>query len=130
MNQPFISIIITVLNGEQTLRECLLSIANQTFFNYELVVVDGGSKDHSVQIANESTISNKIVRVIPGIGLYAGLNAGIKLSVGKWLYFIGADDELRTPDTLQNVSQQINAGKSDTQVFVGSVECVRWSHEP
>lgn len=125
MNQPFISIIITILNGEQTLRKCLLSIANQTFSDYELVVVDGGSKDRSVQIANESNISNKTVRVLPGIGLYAGLNVGIKLSVGKWLYFIGADDELRTPDTLQKVFQQINAGKSDTKVFVGSVECIK-----
>jgi len=125
MDQPFISIIITVLNGEQTLKECLLSIANQSFSDYELIVVDGGSKDSSVRIANESNISKKIIRVMSGIGLYAGLNAGIKLSAGKWLYFMGADDELRTTDTLEKVSQLIKMGESETKVFVGSVECVK-----
>ncbi len=125
MYHPFISIIITVLNGEKTIQQCLLSIANQTFSDYELVVVDGGSSDCTVSIVNESNIANKTVRIIPGLGLYAGLNTGISLSSGKWLYFIGADDELREPGTLQKVSEQIKAGASNTQVFVGSVECIK-----
>ncbi|MBO0930948.1 glycosyltransferase [Fibrella aquatilis] len=125
MYSPYISIIITVLNGEKTIRECLLSIANQTFPDYELVIVDGGSEDRTVSIIGEYTIINKTVRIIPGIGLYAGLNTGISLSTGKWLYFIGADDELHTPNTLHAVANFIRSGEASTKIFVGSVECVK-----
>ncbi|QHW00497.1 glycosyltransferase [Spirosoma endbachense] len=125
MHQPLISIIITILNGEKTLSHCLASIESQTFSDYELVIVDGGSKDRTVQIINESPILNKTIRVLPGIGLYAGLNAGIKLSVGKWLYFIGADDALSSPDILQKVSEIIKNIKNNIKVVVGSVECIK-----
>jgi glycosyltransferase involved in cell wall biosynthesis len=125
MQQPLISIIITVLNGAETISQTLTSIANQTFSDYELVVVDGGSKDRTVELINASPIQAKTVRVIPGIGLYAGLNEGIRLSTGNWLYFIGADDELYSPDTLQRASEFIKAKKSDTKLLVGSVACIK-----
>ena len=123
--QPFISIIMTILNGEETLHQCLISIATQTFTDYELVIVDGGSVDRTLEIINASSIKNKNVHILPGIGLYAGLNAGVRLSVGKWLYFIGADDELRNSDTLEVVSKFIKSKKTDTKVLVGSVTCVK-----
>jgi glycosyltransferase involved in cell wall biosynthesis len=125
MNQPLISIIITVLNGAKTISKCLMSIANQSFSNYELVIVDGGSKDNTVQLINESLIINKTVCAVPGIGLYAGLNMGVNLSIGKWLYFMGADDELHSSDTLQHVSEIMGLKKSDTKIIVGNVECVK-----
>ena len=125
MHQPLISIIITILNGEKTLEGCLSSIYRQIFSDYELVIVDGGSEDRTLDIINESKIANKVVQVIPKAGLYAGLNAGINLSTGKWLYFIGADDELHSPDTLVKVAKIISSKEKDTRVIVGNVECVK-----
>lgn len=125
MHQPLISIIITVLNGAETIGQCLTSFSKQTFTDFEVIIVDGGSTDRTVAIANESRVANKTVYVEPGLGLYAGLNKGIKLSTGKWLYFIGCDDELYSPDTLQQVANVLRKDDGSTKVFVGSVQCVK-----
>ncbi|WP_460996051.1 glycosyltransferase [Spirosoma harenae] len=125
MSQPLISIIITVLNGAETINETLISIANQTFPDYELVIVDGGSKDRTVEIINASSVKKKTIRVMPGLGLYAGLNAAVKLSVGEWLYFMGADDALHSKDTLQKVAEILKRKQTDARVIVGDVDCVR-----
>jgi putative colanic acid biosynthesis glycosyltransferase len=125
MNEPLISIILTVLNGEKTIGQCLDSIYYQSFVNYEVIVVDGGSTDRTVEIVNASPLINKKVCVIPGLGLYAGLNTGIRMADGKWLYFIGCDDELYSPDTLQQVADSIAIKNKDAQVLVGHVECVK-----
>ena len=124
-NSPFISIIITVLNGAKTLQTCLDSIQDQTFSEYELVLIDGGSTDGSDQIAINSKIRDKTVRIVPELGLYAGLNLGIRLSTGKWLYFIGADDRLHNFETLQEVSKSILAKHEDARVMVGSVNFLK-----
>jgi len=125
MHQPLISVIITVLNGEKTIENCLNSIAQQTFSSYELVIVDGGSKDSTMQIINASTIKNKNVKVIPGLGLYAGLNAGVKASKGRWLYFMGADDELHCDETLWNISEVLIKNPTMAKVIVGKVKCIK-----
>lgn len=125
MKQPVISIIITVLNGAMTINDTLLSIECQTVSDYELIIVDGGSEDDTVSIAKASTIVNKIVKVIPGAGLYAGLNAGVKLASGSWLYFMGADDKIHQRDTLENVINFIMNKRKETRVLVGNVNCVK-----
>jgi putative colanic acid biosynthesis glycosyltransferase len=129
---PFISIIITVLNGAKTIEACLESIAMQTFTDYELVLVDGGSKDQTVELINKCFIKNKTLKVVPGIGLYAGLNMGIKESVGKWLYFLGADDALHSKNTLNKVVDAINHKRPDTRVIVGEVKFMKqnYVHRP
>ena len=116
--QPLISIIITVLNGEKTLSRCLSSIGKQTFSDYELVIVDGGSKDNTVKIINESNILNKTVFILPGSGIYAGLNMGIKLAKGQWIYFIGADDELAEADTLKKVNSVIKSKEDSKKIIM------------
>ena len=132
MNQPFISIIITILNGENTIEACLESVIQQTFTDYELVIVDGGSTDRTVELIKKSSVRNKTIEVVPELGLYAGLNMGTKLSVGRWLYFIGADDTLHSPDTLQQVANAINHRKTHTKVVVGEVQFVKqnYVHRP
>ncbi|WP_169921758.1 glycosyltransferase [Spirosoma rigui] len=123
--QPLISIIITILNGEKSITNCLRSIVEQNFVDYELVVVDGGSIDRTLSIINESHITNKTVRVSPGIGLYAGLNAGIGLAKGHWLYFMGCDDELYDSNTLQKVADAIKSKQKDVEVIAGNVQYLR-----
>ncbi|TAE27302.1 MAG: glycosyltransferase [Cytophagales bacterium] len=124
-SQPFISIIITVLNGAKTIADSLRSIEQQIFTDYELVIVDGGSVDNTVQIIQGSSIKNKVVKVVPGLGLYAGLNTGVKSSTGQWLYFMGADDKLHAPNTLQEVIGILTTCRNTTQVLVGDVRCIK-----
>ena len=125
MNSPKISIIITSLNGAKTLNECLISLEKQTFNDFELVVVDAGSADSTVSIVNKSKIQSKVVCVVPGIGLYAGLNKGVELASGKWFYFMGCDDELYDTNTLQNVVDTIASIDDHYKVVTGNVEYTR-----
>lgn len=125
MDQPLISIIITVLNGGKTLSSSLNSIANQTFVDFELIVVDGGSIDDTVKIINTSLVKNKTLKIRPGFGLYAGLNEGVKFSKGQWLYFMGADDQLYSENTLLIVSRILKDQQNHTMVVVGNVNCER-----
>ena len=121
MNQPFISIIITVLNGAKTIEKCLTSLVDQSFTNFDVVIVDGGSVDQTIPIINSSPLINKQVHVIRGIGLYAGLNAGVKLATGQWVYFMGCDDELYSNDTLEEVAGILQSSVFNHKVLVGNV---------
>lgn len=90
----FFSIIIPVYNGELYLRRCLESILRQSFQNYEIVIVDDASEDHSPEICIElSQFCDKIVyeRVIHR-GASAARNYGIGKARGKYLVFVDADD--------------------------------------
>lgn len=125
MKLPLLSIIITVLNGEKTLKPCLDSIINQEYTDYEVVIVDGGSTDNTVSIVQSSRLTTKTLKISPGIGLYAGLNSGVDLAVGRWLYFMGCDDELHESDTLQKVANIIGREGSNFKVLVGNVRYIK-----
>lgn len=125
INPPLISIIITVLNGANYLQKALESIEKQTFSDYELVLVDGGSEDGSDRIAMNSLIKNKTVHVVPGLGLYAGLNFGITLSRGMWLYFMGADDKLYNLDTLSSIADILRFNSSQDKIYIGNVNFIK-----
>ncbi|MBX3014918.1 MAG: glycosyltransferase [Caldilineaceae bacterium] len=85
-----ISVIVVVRNGEPFLAEALQSIADQSHPPTEVLVVDGGSTDQSVAIAQRF----ERVRLIhqSGAGLAAARNQGIQAAVGEWIAFLDADD--------------------------------------
>lgn len=90
------SIIIPVYNVEKYLRKCLDSILKQTFKNYEVILIDDGSKDTSIQIINEYI--DKIPEKFKGFffeknkGQSAVRNFGITKATGDYLFFIDSDD--------------------------------------
>jgi len=89
-----ISVIIPVYNAEQWLRQCLDSILNQPFENYELILVDDGSKDQSPAICDEYAEKYDKIVVIHKTngGVSSARNAGLNIAQGKWITFIDADD--------------------------------------
>lgn len=94
-NNPEISIICSVYNREKYIEQCVDSILNQTFPNFELILIDNGSTDSSVQIIDE--YAKKDSRVIPihnGSDSTYGkaLNQGIKLAKGKYIGIVESDD--------------------------------------
>ena len=89
-----ISVIIPVYNVERYLRECLDSIINQTYRNLEIICIDDGSLDNSINILKDySKIDNRIfIKQQQNRGPSKARNEGIKISTGKYLIFVDSDD--------------------------------------
>lgn len=89
-----ISIIVPVYNVEKYLNKCVDSILNQTFKDFELILVDDGSPDNSGTICDQYAKEDPRVRVIhkENGGLSSARNAGIEVAQGRYLGFIDSDD--------------------------------------
>ncbi|MEC4986624.1 MAG: glycosyltransferase, partial [Oscillatoria sp. PMC 1076.18] len=86
-------------NGERTIKETIESVLNQTWTDFELIVINDGSTDSSLQIISEIQDSRIVVFSYPNTGLAASRNRGIEQATGNYLTFLDADD-LWTPDKL------------------------------
>ena len=89
-----ISIIIATFNADKYLQNCLNSIIPQLNSNCELIIIDGASKDDTVNIIERNSEFIKFTISEPDKGIYDAWNKGIKASNNEWIMFIGADDEL------------------------------------
>lgn len=92
MHDPLVSVIVPTKNSEAYLERCLQSIINQSYRNIELIVVDNGSSDRTVDIAEQYT--DVVVDKSPERS--AQRNYGAFLSKGEYLYFVDSDFELDT----------------------------------
>ena len=91
---PEISIIIPVYNVEKYLDECLNSAANQTFENIEIICVNDGSTDGSLEILESHASKDKRIRIISqeNKGVSSARNEGLDAARGKYIYFMDSDD--------------------------------------
>lgn len=96
MINPHISIIIATYNSGKTLRIALESVKNQTYQNWECLIIDGASKDETLNIVKEYVQMDSRFRYIsePDEGIFDAFNKGWKQSNGKWIYYLGSDDSL------------------------------------
>lgn len=118
---PLISIIIATYNAEKTLENALRSVKNQSFQNWECIIVDGASQDNTIQIVEKYADMDSRFHWIsePDKGIYDAFNKGWKISKGEWIYYLGADDEL-LPDGLLNLICNLDLLKYD--VVYGKVK--------
>ena len=115
---PTVSIILSVYNGERYLRQAMDSILNQTFTDFEFIIVDDGSTDETAAILKSSP-DPRIVRLVHSTnqGLIASLNDGLSIASGQFIARIDADD-ISLPNRLE---EQVRIFKTDPQlVIVGS----------
>lgn len=93
---PTISIIIPVYNVDTFLTECLDSILLQTYSDFEVILVDDGSKDESGRICDEYVSRDTRFKVFhqQNSGVSKARNAGLSLAKGEWITFIDSDDWL------------------------------------
>ena len=89
-----ISIIVPVYNVEKYLEKCIDSILNQTFKEFELILVNDGSKDSSGTICDKYTEKDSRIKVVhkKNGGLSSARNAGLSIAKGKYIGFIDSDD--------------------------------------
>ena len=98
---PKFSIITVTYNAGAVLEDTIQSVITQTYKNVEYIIVDGGSKDRTLQIIEQYKEHIHTVISEPDKGLYDAMNKGIKLATGDYLCFLNAGDELHEDDTLQ-----------------------------
>lgn len=94
MISPLVSIIVPVYNTQNYLRECALSIVNQTYKNLQIIFINDGSTDISLNICKDFEKLDSRVLVVsqPNSGLSVARNTGIKFSKGEYIAFIDSDD--------------------------------------
>lgn len=97
MKQITLSIIMPVYNGEQYLNYSIQSVLNQTYKDYELILVDDGSTDHSLEICEKYQSKDERIRVISqeNKGISGARNAGIDIATGKYITFMDNDDVIQ-----------------------------------
>lgn len=94
MNRPLVSVIVPCYNAELYLIRCLDSIRNQTYTNLQIICVNDGSVDSSLQILQKYMIDDSRIIVInqENKGLSEARNAGLNVATGKYVSFIDSDD--------------------------------------
>src|SRR5688500_1299745 len=106
MNTPFFSIIVPTLNSGFHIANCIKSVIKQTYPSFEILVMDGMSKDKTLEIIQ--SYHDERIRIFAGKdkGIFDAMNKGIGMTKGIWLYFLGSDDELYSNDTLSSIADQ------------------------
>lgn len=126
MNElPMVSIILPVYNVELYLEECLDSVLQQTYSNYELIAVNDGSKDRSrdILIAYEKKFLEKLIVIDQeNKGLSAARNTGLEHANGTYIYFLDSDDWI-LPDTLSSCISSLRKNDADLVVFNAKAFC-------
>lgn len=117
MEKALLSVIIPVYNVEKYLRECVESVLNQTYPNYEIILVDDGSTDSSGKICDEYSDNVKVTVIHQkNGGLSAARNAGFDASEGEYIYFLDSDDYI-LPQTLETLYDEAVRNNSDVVFF-------------
>ncbi|SHN24208.1 glycosyltransferase family 2 protein [Mucilaginibacter sp. OK098] len=116
MNDPLVSIIMPAYNAEKFIEESINSVINQTFNNWELLIINDGSTDSTESIACKYAATDARVKLInqENKRLGAARNTGILNAKGSWIAFLDADD-LWMPDKLK---KQLSVAKTEPKAGV------------
>lgn len=121
MEDIIFSIIIPTYNSGLSLKKSLTSIVNQTFKNYEILIIDNLSKDNSLDTISEFSYNFKNIRWVSesDCGIYDAMNKGIKMARGSWIYFLGSDDWLYNENVLAIIFDRIKT--KPNKIIYGNV---------
>lgn len=120
MTAPTFSVIVPTFDAATTLRACLESLIRQTCSDFEVVLVDGGSSDGTLDIASEFAAefgARLVIHSGPDQGPYDAMNRGVGMATGAWLLFLGADDTLHEVQTLARVAAFIDGHEHSDLVY-------------
>ena len=94
MDQPLVSIILPVYNAQNHLARCIGSILDQTYKNIELIILNDGSKDHSLPVCEEFRAKDSRIVLVDkeNSGVSDTRNLGLKLAGGEYVQFVDSDD--------------------------------------
>lgn len=121
MATPVISIITVCYNAEREIKATLKSVKEQSFKNYEYIIVDGASKDNTLKVISQSGVEPTHLVSERDKGIYDAMNKGLALAQGEYLMFLNAGDSLYSTNTLQKIA---DAAKGSPDVIYGDTAIV------
>lgn len=94
VSHPLVSIIVPVYNSQKYLEQCISSLVNQSYKNIEIVLVNDGSTDNSLEICNTLAMHDSRIKVIiqANLGVYEARLNGLRQSSGEFIMFVDSDD--------------------------------------
>ena len=119
--KPFISVIVAVYNGAKFIRRCIDSITGQTYQHTELIIIDGGSTDGTVEILRKNDHKISYWESKPDKGIYHAWNKALKHAVGDWICFLGSDDFFWQKDVLEHLIPELTKSYPSCRVVYGHV---------
>ena len=125
MNNPLISVILSIYNGEKYLKEAIESILSQSYNNFEFIIVNDGSTDRSLEIINTYNDERIVLISRENRGLIESLNEGIKRAKGKYIARMDADD-ISLPNRLE---EQIRFMKKNIDIGVCGTAIIGFGEE-
>lgn len=113
--KPIVSVIIPVFNAEKNIDYCIQSLLNQSFQNFEILIIDDGSTDNTLAVLKKYQFNERI-RIIKqrNLGVSIARNSGISNASGKYIGFVDADDTV-LPNYLENL---VNAIRIESNIDV------------
>jgi glycosyltransferase involved in cell wall biosynthesis len=118
-SQPSFSIIVAVYNSVATLQRCIGSVKAQDYERKELIVIDGGSTDGSVDILKANNDQISYWESEADRGIYHAWNKGLDHATGDWIHFLGADDYFMDSEVLAGVAKGIGYCTADVRIVYG-----------
>lgn len=113
------SIITVCYNAAGTIETTLQSVAGQTYKDIEYIIIDGASKDDTLDIVRRyNGIVTKVISE-PDKGIYDAMNKGIALATGQYLCFLNAGDRFHSPHTLAAMAESVPDGNGYPDVMYG-----------
>lgn len=103
--EPLISVITVTYNAEGVIGKTLSSLKEQTYQDFEHLVIDGSSKDNTLQVIKSYSLPQSRVISEPDKGLYDAMNKGLNLAKGKYVIFLNAGDAFHDKDTLRKYAE-------------------------
>lgn len=108
-----VSIITVVLNGVETIEDCIKSIIRQTHQDIEYVIIDGGSTDGTIDVIKKYRDKISSWMSEPDKGIYDAMNKGIKVVTGEIIGILNSDDIYTNDSVIETVVKTINEKKVD-----------------
>ena len=129
MKKVLITVIIPIYNVEKHLKKCISSVLMQNFIDFELILINDGSTDNSLQIAKEFAENHNRIKLATKLngGVSSARNLGLQIAVGKWIYFLDADDFLN--DTVFKNIETLLSDNDNNDMVLGNYSCVDSEHE-
>lgn len=120
-NKPLITVVTVCYNAVNELEKTMLSVLDQTYEHIEYIVIDGGSKDGTIDIIRK--YADKLAYWVsePDKGIYDAMNKGIRAAKGKWINFMNAGDRFVDKRILSNMLNKITLTHYNPRIIRGNI---------